>query len=76
VPISAAGSGRRLQGTRAVPLALRRLAAFHGEGDQKKHDSNDIDEVRHPGKRTGYVAGVRPDETDNRPDDEQKHHRG
>jgi len=49
---------------------------FHGEGDQNQHDSNAADDVRHHGNRTGHVAGVRPDETDDRPDDEQSDNRG
>jgi hypothetical protein len=49
---------------------------FDGEGNQKKHDSTDANDVRHPGKRTGHVAGVRPDKADNRPHDEQNDHRG
>jgi hypothetical protein len=48
---------------------------IQGEQDEKDHDSNDADDVRYPGKRTGYIAGVRPDEADSRPYDEQSDHR-
>jgi hypothetical protein len=72
--------GRRVVGHFETAGAWLPLAGppstLHGKGDQKYHYSNDTDHVRHPGKRTGHVARVRPYEADNRPDDEQSDHRG
>src|SRR2546429_7853219 len=56
---------------------LARLpTALHGEGDQEHHDSDNADDVRHAGKHTRHVTRVRPDQTNDRPDDEQTEHRG
>src|SRR5438874_4698714 len=60
---------------RASRLA-RLPTALHGEGEQKRHDSDNADDVRHAGKHTRRVTRVRPDQTDDRSDDEQTDHRG
>ena len=49
--------------------------AVHGQTDQKSDDRGEADDVRDPSERTGRVAGVRPDQTNSRPDDEQTDHR-
>src|SRR5712691_704367 len=49
---------------------------LHAESNQQNHDSSDANDVRYPSKRTGRVTGVRPDQTNNRPDDQQTDHRG
>src|SRR5438105_10384140 len=67
-------SSRALPTRTGDPLLARPPLALHGQGDQKNHDSNDTDHVRHPGKRTGHI--VRPYEADNRPDEEQSDHPG
>ncbi len=46
-----------------------------GEGDQENNDSEDTDDVRRDGDKTGNVARVRPEETDYRSHDEDSHHR-
>src|SRR5215217_6408343 len=46
------------------------------EGDQEGHDSHARGDGRHHGNRPGYVAGVGPDEADNRSHDEHGDHRG
>ena len=46
-----------------------------GERDQKQHDPNNADDVRHPCKPTRQVAGVRPEEANSRSHDEQSDHR-
>jgi hypothetical protein len=44
------------------------------QGDQEKQDSDDTDDVRYHGNETGNVAGVRPDEADDRSDDKHGDH--
>jgi hypothetical protein len=61
-------------GPRAWPLSQPTMT-LHGEHSHENHDSNDADDVRHPGKRTCGVVRVCPDETDDRPHDEQGDHR-
>jgi hypothetical protein len=61
--------------SRRKPLAAP-TTKVHGESDQKKHDSNDADDVRYPGKRPCDVAGIRPDEANGRSHDEQSDHCG
>src|SRR5919106_2418572 len=45
------------------------------KGDQEKHDSDGTDDVRHDGNQTRNIAGVGPDEADNRSHDEDGDHR-
>jgi len=64
-------------GCSARGLSRSPLTPSHdGKGDQKNHDSDGTNDVRHHGNRTGNVAGVGPNETDNRPHDEHGNHRG
>jgi hypothetical protein len=52
------------------------LTSSHdGKGDQKNHDSDGTDDVRHHGNQTANVARVGPDEADNRSNDEHGDHR-
>ena len=53
-----------------VPLA----PSHDGKGDQEKYDSDDTGDVRHHGDQTGNVAGVGPDEADDRSHDEHGDH--
>jgi hypothetical protein len=46
-----------------------------GKSDQEKHDSDGADEIRHHGDETGNIAGVGPDEADDRSHDEHGDHR-
>jgi hypothetical protein len=66
--LHAPASGRGLS---RLPLT----PSHDAKRDQEKHDSDQTDHVRHPGKRTGDVTRVRPHETDSRPYDEQCDHR-
>ena len=45
------------------------------EGDQENHDAQHTDDVRHHGNRTGDIAGVGPDQADDRSHDEHGDHR-
>jgi hypothetical protein len=59
-------------------IALSRVPmppSHDGKGDQQKHNSDDTGDVRHHGNQTGNVAGVRPDEADDRSPDEHGDHR-
>ena len=49
--------------------------SHEGKGDTENHDSDDSDDVRHHGDQTGNVAGVGPDEADDRSHDEHGDHR-
>ncbi|TML13976.1 MAG: hypothetical protein E6G31_06525 [Actinobacteria bacterium] len=53
------------------PLSPR----HHDQGDQEKHDSRGADDVGHHGNRPGNVAGVGPDEADDRAHDKHDDHR-
>jgi hypothetical protein len=47
-----------------------------GKENHESHDSHAPGDVCHHGNHPGNVAGVGPDEADNRSDDEQGDHRG
>ena len=64
-------ASRAARGLSRVPLTAR----HDDKGDQEKNNSNDTEDVRHHGNQTGDVAGVGPDEADNRSRGEQPDHR-
>jgi hypothetical protein len=50
---------------RATKLSRLSLTSSHDDkGDQRNHDSDATDDVRHPGDQTGNVAGVGQDEAE------------
>jgi hypothetical protein len=60
----------QLRNSDAVARNLIRLAltpSHDGKGSQQNHNSGGAENVRHPGNRTRNVAGVGPDEADDRP---------
>jgi hypothetical protein len=52
-----------------------RTPGHDGKGDQEQHDSDGTGDVRHHGNGTGNIAGVGPDEADNRSHGEYADHR-
>jgi hypothetical protein len=67
---------RNMEIQRLIALSRVPMPPSHdGKGDQQKHNSDDTGDVRHHGNQTGNVAGVRPDEADDRSPDEHGDHR-
>ena len=67
----AKGASRTARGLSRLPLT----PSYDNKGDHKNHDADGTDDVRRHGNRTGNVAGVGPDEADNRSHDEHDDHR-
>lgn len=63
--------GRRRLCVRHCLPELALSPTDHDERDQKENDSNATHDVRNHGDRTGEIARVRPDQTHDRPHDEQ-----
>jgi hypothetical protein len=53
-----------------MPLLPPLPPSHDGKSDQQTHDGDGAGDVRHYGNQTSNVAGVRPDEADNRSRDE------
>ena len=76
VPAWAEGS-RVSAGCSARGLSRSPLTPSHdGKGDQKNHDSDGTNDVRHHGKGTSDIARVRPDESNNHSHHKQNGHSG
>jgi hypothetical protein len=65
------GASRAARGLSRLPLA----PSHDAKREQEKHDCEGTDDVRHYGNQTCDVAGVGPDEADNRSHDEHGDHR-
>jgi hypothetical protein len=63
---------RAARGLGRLPLT----SSDDGKGNQENDDSDGTDDACDHGNETRNVAGVGPDEADNRSDDEQGDHRG
>src|SRR5437773_9782419 len=59
----------------SLSRSLALTSSHDDKGDQKNQDSDATDDIRHHGDQTGNVAGVGPDEADNRSQDEHGDHR-
>ena len=52
-----------------MPLLAPLPPSHDGKSDQQTHDGDSAGDVRNDGNHPGDVAGVRPDEADDRPHD-------
>jgi hypothetical protein len=66
-----------LPGERVIDLRRLPLTSSHdGKGNHENNDSDDAEDVGRDRDRTGDVARIGPDETDDRSDDEHRDHHG